>query len=94
MLFIFGITFHETLSSFSWNAVAVEVLIVVTIGYLLFFYGKAVRPLQNIGNGMDLLREQDFSSRLREVGQFEADRVVEIFNKMMEQLKNERLRLR
>lgn len=94
LLVIFGITFHETLNSFSWKAVAVEVLILATLGYLLFFYGKTVRPLQNIGNGMDLLREQDFGSRLREVGQFEADRVVEIFNKMMEQLKNERLRLR
>jgi nitrogen fixation/metabolism regulation signal transduction histidine kinase len=94
LLVIFGITFYQTLNSFSWKAVTVEVLILVTLGYLIFFYGKTVRPLQNINSGMDLLREQDFSSRLREVGQFEADRVVEIFNKMMEQLKNERLRLR
>ncbi|HHV04267.1 MAG: ATP-binding protein [Bacteroidales bacterium] len=94
LLVIFGITFYQTLNSFSWKAVTVEVLILVTLGYLIFFYGKTVRPLQNISSGMDLLREQDFSSRLREVGQFEADRVVEIFNKMMEQLKNERLRLR
>lgn len=94
LIFIFGITFYETLNSFSWKAITVEVLILVTLGYLVFFYGKTVRPLQNISSGMDLLREQDFSSRLREVGQFEADRVVEIFNKMMEQLKNERLRLR
>ena len=43
---------------------------------------------------MELLREQDFSSRLSPVGQYEADRVVNIFNRMMEQLKNERLRLR
>lgn len=94
LLVIFGVTFYETLNSFSWKAITVEVLILVTLGYLIFFYGKTVRPLQNISSGMDLLREQDFSSRLREVGQFEADRVVEIFNKMMEQLKNERLRLR
>lgn len=94
LLVIFGITFYETLNSFSWKAITVEVLILVTLGYLVFFYGKTIRPLQNISSGMDLLREQDFSSRLREVGQFEADRVVEIFNKMMEQLKNERLRLR
>ncbi|MDD2247767.1 MAG: ATP-binding protein [Proteiniphilum sp.] len=94
LLLIFGVTFYETLSSFSWKAVAVEVMILVTLSYLVFFYGKTVRPLQNIGRGMDLLREQDFSSRLRVVGQYEADRVVDIFNKMMEQLKNERLRLR
>ncbi len=43
---------------------------------------------------MDLLREQDFSSRLVKVGQTEADRIVEIFNRMMEQLKEERLQLR
>lgn len=43
---------------------------------------------------MDLLREQDFSSRLAPVGQAEADRIVEMFNRMMNQLKNERLRLR
>ena len=43
---------------------------------------------------MELLKEQDFSSRLSRVGQKEADRIVDIFNKMMEQLKNERLHLR
>lgn len=43
---------------------------------------------------MELLREQDFSSRLSKVGQYEADRIVNIFNRMMEQLKNERLRMR
>lgn len=50
--------------------------------------------MNTIGSGMELLREQDFSSRLSRVGQYEADRIVNIFNRMMEQLKNERLRLR
>lgn len=50
--------------------------------------------MDTIGSGMELLREQDFSSRLSLVGQYEADRVVNVFNRMMEQLKNERLRLR
>lgn len=94
LLILFGITLYETLQSFSWKGIAVEVLILITLGYLVFFYGKTVRPLQNISNGMDLLKEQDFSSRLREVGQYEADKVVDIFNKMMNRLKEERLRLR
>lgn len=58
------------------------------------FYRKVIKPLDTIGNGMDLLREQDFSSRLTPVGQKEADRIVLVFNRMMEQLKDERLRLR
>ena len=62
--------------------------------YLIVFYNKIVKPMHTIGNGMELLREQDFSSRLSPVGQYEADRIVNIFNRMMDQLKNERLRLR
>ena len=71
-----------------------EGLILFILIYLTFFYRKIVKPLNTIGSGMELLREQDFSSRLSPVGQYEADRVVNIFNRMMEQLKNERLRLR
>ena len=71
-----------------------EAAVVLILIYLSVFYRKIVKPLNTIGNGMDLLREQDFSSRLSPVGQYEADRIVNIFNRMMEQLKNERLRMR
>ena len=95
LLGVFALPFYESLQQeVSWKAIVVEALIIIVLIYLAFFYRKAVRPLQNISNGMDLLREQDFSSRLRKVGQYEADRVVDIFNKMMEQLKDERLKLR
>lgn len=72
----------------------VEGVITFSLIFLVFFYRKVVKPLDIIGNGMELLREQDFSSRLTPVGQKEADRLVMVFNRMMEQLKDERLRLR
>ena len=53
-----------------------------------------MKPLNSIAGGMDLLQAQDFSSRLAPVGQREADRIVSIFNRMMNQLKEERLHLR
>ena len=71
-----------------------EGLVLFILCYLPFFYRKIVKPLNSIGSGMELLREHDFSSRLSPVGQYEADRIVNVFNRMMEQLKNERLRLR
>lgn len=77
-----------------WAFYAIESLITISLIFLYIFYRKVVKPLQTIGNGMELLREQDFSSRLTTVGQVEADRIVQVFNKMMDQLKNERLRLR
>lgn len=72
----------------------VEALVFIIVIYLVVFYRRLIKPLHTIGSGMELLREQDFSSRLGHVGQYEADKVVEVFNKMMEQLKNERLLLR
>lgn len=71
-----------------------ESVIFLTIVFLIVFYRKIVKPLNTISNGMDLLKEQDFSSRLSPVGQYEADRIVKVFNRMMEQLKNERINLR
>lgn len=77
-----------------WRFYVVEGLITFGLIYLVYFYQKIIKPLDAIANGMDLLRAQDFSSRLSKVGQRDADRIVEVFNRMMNQLKEERLRLR
>jgi len=71
-----------------------EGLITLTLLYLLFFYNKVMKPLNAVVGGIDLLREQDFSSRLKYVGQKEADQVVDVFNQLMYKLKNEHLRVR
>lgn len=73
---------------------AVEGLMVLTVIYLVYYYRRLVKPMQTIGDGMALLDGQDFGSRLRKVGQPEADRIVEVFNRLMAEMKNERLRLR
>lgn len=62
--------------------------------FLIYFYRKAVIPMNSIANGMELLYEQDFSSRLSPVGQREADQIIMFFNRMMQQLKDERLKVR
>lgn len=69
---------------------------IALVGLLLLvvFYRNVMRPLRTITNGIDLLRAQDFSSRLSHVGQREADRIVDMFNGMMKSLKQERLKLR
>ncbi|WP_300724756.1 ATP-binding protein [uncultured Bacteroides sp.] len=84
------LTFQEK----GWLFYAIEVLLLLTLLFLIYFYRRVIKPLHTIGNGMELLREQDFSSRLSPVGQPEADRIVELFNKLMTQLKNERLHIR
>ena len=77
-----------------WRFYLIEGIITFSLIYLVYFYNKVIKPLNSIAGGMDLLQAQDFSSRLAPVGQREADRIISIFNRMMNQLKEERLRLR
>lgn len=72
----------------------VEITGIVALILLGIFYKKSILTLRTIRSSMQLLREQDFSSRLRKVGNSETDQVVAVFNRMMDQLKNERLKLR
>lgn len=70
-----------------------EAMFVVSaiIGYFLvraFFV-----PLDLIRTGTELMREREFSTRFREVGQTEMDDLVRIYNDMAERLREERLRL-
>lgn len=71
-----------------------EGVVFLSMLLLFFFYGKIIKSFDTIANGIDLLREQDFSSRLLPVGQHEADRIVDMFNRIMAQLKEERLHVR
>ena len=75
----------------SWLRWAAGVLSLVC---LVLFYRKVMKPFRLIETGMTLLKEQDFGSRLHLVGQHDADRIVHLFNRMMEQLKRERLHVR
>ncbi len=94
LLSVWGIMFVLTMKERGILFYVGEGIITVSLLFLIYFYRKVVKPMGTIGNGMELLRQQDFSSRLSPVGQREADRVVQVFNRMMEQLKDERLRLR
>ena len=58
---------------------------------VLFIY-SVLTPLRAVENGMYLLREQDFSSRLRPTGQADADKVVELYNRLIDSMKAERLK--
>lgn len=58
----------------------------------IMLYRSISKPLRAVENGMYLLREQDFSSRLRRTGQPDADRIVELYNTLIDSMKAERLK--
>ena len=87
---MYKVYYATSMRTFIW----LELIVVIAVILLILFYKRVVKPIYLIGNGMELLKEQDFSSRLGKVGQLDADRVVEVFNRMMDQLKSERLHVR
>ncbi|WP_108821362.1 PAS domain-containing sensor histidine kinase [Dysgonomonas sp. Marseille-P4361] len=67
---------------------------VLSIILFVLVYKRLVRPYQILVDSIDMLQGQDFSSRLRPVKNDEANNLIDIFNQMMAQLKNERLSVR
>lgn len=61
---------------------------------ILITYRSTVKPMNAITLGMDLLQQQDFSSRLVKVHQKDADKIITIFNTMMDTMKAQRLLVR
>jgi signal transduction histidine kinase len=62
--------------------------------FSIFLYRTLIRPYHLLLNGMDLLKEQDFTTHLRPVKNKDADQVIDIFNRMITHLRNERLQVR
>ena len=86
-----GFLFFKDESKAFW---IIEGIALVVILFFIVLYRRLIKPYQIILSGIELLNAQDFSSRLRPVQNNEANRLIEVFNRMMAQLKNERLLVR
>lgn len=69
-----------------------EAATVINIILLVILYRQIIRPLNTLSDGLNLLKAQDWNTRLRPVGQPEVDRITEVLNMMLEKLKNQRIR--
>lgn len=72
----------------SWLSAAIGAVGLVSLAILI---RSAVVPVNTALNGMDLLAGQDFNNRLAHVGERHADRIVRLFNTMIDRLREERL---
>lgn len=71
-----------------WLYVAVAFSFVV----LIMLLRRVIIPSSAAMRGMELIASQDFNNRLTKVGERNADKVVTLFNAMIDKLRNERLR--
>jgi two-component system nitrogen regulation sensor histidine kinase NtrY len=72
-------------------------LIVEIVLAISLFAGAALmraifEPIELLQSGNDLIAEEDFTTRFRKLGHPELDRLIELYNAMLERLRDERLR--
>src|SRR5258707_322092 len=70
---------------------AVEVCFAVSIIVSVRLVRALFVPLELIRTGADLMAERDFTSRLVPVGQPEMTRLIDVYNDMVDRLREERL---
>jgi two-component system nitrogen regulation sensor histidine kinase NtrY len=70
---------------------AVEVSFVISIVISYRMVNALFVPMELIRTGAELINERDFTSRFVPVGQPEMDRLIEIYNAMIDRLRDERL---
>lgn len=69
-----------------------EVMILVSMAVFWWFQNSWFRPIKAISEGVHLLEDQDFNTRLAKVGQPELDQLISVYNHMVDALRQERLR--
>ena len=69
-----------------------EAVILISISVTFYFYRAFTRPLDLIAAGVESIRDQDFSTKFTPVGGGEIGRLVETYNRMIDQLRTERVK--
>jgi two-component system nitrogen regulation sensor histidine kinase NtrY len=69
-----------------------EAVILISIAVTFHFYRAFTRPLDVITAGIESIQDQDFSTKFTPVSGGEIGRLVDTYNKMIDQLRNERVK--
>jgi len=86
-----GVAFFLLQESVVWFFLA-EAVILVSIFVSIRLYRQLIRPLNVLIRGADAIRERDFASKFLPTGEYEMDRLIEVYNGMIEVLRAERTR--
>lgn len=72
--------------------IATELLILLFVILSIWIYKGISQPSKLISAGIEAMKDQDFNTRLTKTGHPEMDKLIAVYNQMMEQLREERIR--
>lgn len=70
--------------------IAVELIVVIMVFISVKLYRSLILPVNLIKSGIETIKDKDFSSKLLPVNQKDMDELINVYNKMIDQLRKER----
>ncbi len=72
--------------------IASELLILISVVFSWQLYNQMLKPLQTVVDGIEAIKNKDFNVKFLRTGTYEMDRLIDVYNEMMDHLKTERTR--
>jgi len=69
-----------------------EIVIIISAILCLQLYRQLIQPLKLLKEGTEAIKDRDFNVKLLPTGKTEIDQLIEVYNQMMDELRNERTR--
>ncbi len=70
--------------------IASEFVILLSLFFAIRLYQSLVKPLKLLLQGVEAINDRDFNVKFMETGRYEMDELIKVYNKMIDELRNER----
>jgi nitrogen fixation/metabolism regulation signal transduction histidine kinase len=77
-----------------WLFIGLEVLLAVALLWSIHLYRAFLRPLNLIAAGVETIKDKDFQTKFLTTGQPEMDQLIDVYNRMIDELRDERTKQR
>jgi len=74
-----------------WLFLLSEAVIMGSVTISITIYRQFVKPLDLISAGIESIKDKDFGMKFVKVGQYELDNLIDVYNNMIDQLREERI---
>ncbi|MEW5923842.1 MAG: ATP-binding protein [Candidatus Zixiibacteriota bacterium] len=72
----------------------IEVFIIASLVITIHLYRAFLKPLNLLTAGIESIKDREFNTTFLKTGQHELDQLIDVYNQMIEQLRNERVKQR
>lgn len=67
-----------------------EAIVLLSLFFSIRLYQHLVQPLKLLVTGVDAIKDRDFNVKFSNTGKYEMDQLIQVYNQMMDQLREER----